>query len=912
MPTEQDSNELGYDPAHARIKAFRDSLRSLNDESDKFQACVDMRNDLLDEQTDLLVLTASMEEVMVEECAQYKESKGRWTCSSDADAKQWERFVDVANAGASLKKKCLAPLIKVGAFWHVDKVQYYGWASTGWKFCKLLGTAASRNPDWAEALVKLNQLILRRIVDGQPLRDCGNPLAQVDLIDLAAWQNKDTFVKKGRNGYTLTCDPISNSQLPAGYAFDRYGLIRSEEVAAQSQPTIQADETCSVHQPEPLESDVSMAAPTRLVPDNAMVDVITVSVPSTPPNAQTSGESASSTPLTTPPQSPSNISIVEHPENTQLTSHAASPDITALSEADTSQKPLRTSSRLRVQPNRKPVQSIGRVPPSTRKGGSQSQKRRASSGQETNCVCTCTDTVSPKLLSAIEHLQQTNTREDADIAAAYRAQRDALCPRHVKLYALWATTGILRSQQSRDGHPLSASKRPTSYTEDSSFPYQATKRRRLSLPTQLSQSSSVIRERNSSDDRELVFISVPEDKTEARPFHHIATDVHFRDQVMTQLEQKTAQNKLCKTWGELNAQGMHALLSRARQPATTGTESGKEAYFSTSEEAERRLEAHAALHGPIITENQQQFRWDSHKGRPIEQFFRRMGNSSRSVSVQRSSLSLQQPSFVPMRLGIVRDIFVENKISQDPLNVLDLRNPLPRSILPSFLMGEDCQLLSRIRDTILEGTTAERCSAPVAEWNRWRDDEDWALLAQGGAQTLTHQDACGKATWLTVQEGQVGFGWLSRPSEEEKRCWSSDPNAFEGGQIRFVVLRPGQTIYFEAGTIHFVFRLEQDQTLLLGGHIMRWSRIGAWIQIVLNQLRFPDATNEDLLPSAPAYVEAVAQLLMEQTRLSQSDQLVSEEVIAEFFRIKKASYLKSIRSGANTIIAIRSRDAEKK
>ncbi|KAL5374888.1 hypothetical protein PMIN06_013071 [Paraphaeosphaeria minitans] len=285
--------------------------------------------------------------------------------------------------------------------------------------------------------------------------------------------------------------------------------------------------------------------------------------------------------------------------------------------------------------------------------------------------------------------------------------------------------------------------------------------------------------------------------------------------------------------------------------------------------------------------NQQQFRWDSHKGRPIEQLFRRMGNSDRTVSVQRSSLSLQQPSFVPMQLGTVRDIILENKISQDPLNVLDLRNPLPRSILPSFLMGEDCQLLSRIRDTILEGATAERCSAPVAEWNRWRDDEDWALLAQGGAQTLTHQDGCGKATWLTVQEGQLGFGWLSRPSEEEERLWSSDPNAFEGGQIRFVVLRPGQTIYFEAGTIHFVFRLEQDQTLLLGGHIMRWSCVGSWIRTVLNQLRFPDATNEDLLPAAPAYVEAVAQLLVEQTRLSKSDQLVSEEVIAEFFRVKK-------------------------
>ncbi|KAJ4285971.1 hypothetical protein N0V90_013537 [Kalmusia sp. IMI 367209] len=865
-----------------------------------------MRDHLLDEQTDLAVLTASIEEVMVEECAQYKESKGRWKHSSDIDAKQWERFIDVANAGASLKRECLAPLARVSANWNADKVQYYGWASRGWKFCKLLGTAAKRNPNWPEALIKLNQLILRKIIDGQPLKNCVNPIEQVDVEDLAAWHNKDTFVKKRRNGYTLTCDPISESQLPAGYAFDRYGLITCEETTTQSQPPIQADETHSVHQTESLESDVSMAAPTGLVSDNAIVDVIAASVPSTPHNAQTSGENTSSTPLTTPPQSPANTSLVEYPENTQLHSHAASPDITAMSKADTSQTPLRTSSRLLMQPSRMPVPSIGGVRPSTREGGIQSKKRKANAGQENNGICTCTDTVSPKLLSVIERLQQTNTRENADIAATYRAQRDALCPRHVRLYALWATTGILRSQQSRGGDSSSASNWPTSYTEDSSFPYQAPKRRRSSLPTQLSQSSSVIGERNSSDDGELIFVSVPEDNTEARPSHRIAADAQFRDQVLTQLEQKMARNKPCETWGELNVEGMHALLSRAKQPATTGTESEKEAYFLTSQEAERRLEAHAAIHGPIITENQQQFRWNSHKGRPIEQLFRRMGNPDRSISVQKSSLSLQQSSFMPMQLETVRDIFLENKISQDPLNVLDLRNPLPRSILPRFLMGEDCQLLNRIRDTILEGTTAERCSAPIAEWNRWKDDEDWVLLAQGGAQTLTHQDSCGKATWLTVQEGQVGFGWLSRPSEEEKRCWSADPNAFEGGRIRYIVLRPGQTIYFEAGTIHFVSRLEQDQTLLLGGHIMRWSRIGSWIRILLNQLKFPDSTNEDVLPSAPTYVEAVAQLLKEQIRLSQSDQLISEKVIAEFFSVKKASSSKSIRSGANTITAIRS------
>ena len=52
----------------------------------------------------------------------------------------------MVNTDANLKKKCLAPPIKVGAFWNAKKAQHYGWASMGWKFCKVLGTAVSRNP----------------------------------------------------------------------------------------------------------------------------------------------------------------------------------------------------------------------------------------------------------------------------------------------------------------------------------------------------------------------------------------------------------------------------------------------------------------------------------------------------------------------------------------------------------------------------------------------------------------------------------------------------------------------------------------------------------------------------------------------------------------------------------------------
>ncbi|KAF2728558.1 hypothetical protein EJ04DRAFT_392314, partial [Polyplosphaeria fusca] len=70
-----------------------------------------------------------------------------------------------------------------------------------------------------------------------------------------------------------------------------------------------------------------------------------------------------------------------------------------------------------------------------------------------------------------------------------------------------------------------------------------------------------------------------------------------------------------------------------------------------------------------------------------------------------------------------------------------------------------------------------------------------------------------------------------------------------------------QTVYLEAGTIHFVFRAAEHPTFMLGGHILRWSRIELWMEIVLNQLKFPDTSNEDLLPSGSVYVETIAGLV---------------------------------------------------
>jgi hypothetical protein len=861
-----------------------------------------MRDKLLDQHTELGWLFACAEKVMLQESTSYRENKRSWAneTGTDADAKQWAQFVGIAESGAKVKKQCLAPLTKASAFWGNDKVRHYRWASMGWGYCKVLGTAVTRSPDWDKALVKLNQLLLSRIAAGHCLKACANPIELIDLEQLKAWPDQTDF-EKGRHERILKYRKVTDTDLPDGYGFDRYGLVVLAEFACQLQPATHANTQSTVDKSQPLNQAAEGArasVSTTCDPIAASIDGLVSSPTSAFPKTHTVSNSASSSPLSSPGTTPATSPDPEFCDSSPVSEEDASmahlPPLAktaTTSNFNAASASLRTSDRLRSCPTQSYTYSDSqtrKTNTSTRTHPVRSRKAAGLLEPKSSTGCSCPDKVASKFLSAIDRKPQANTIEEIEIATRYGAEQESLCLEHLRKYARWATTSMLCYKKSNDSIALQTPKRlaPDLW---SSFPSTATKRRRLSLPESSSAIDRVSGEAVQQDNGGNVFFPVPESSSDVRPLCVAKEDALFRQQVMTQLSQKTRQKRAPRTWGQLNNQAMLSLLSRASQPRTLGDEGEEEVYFMTGEEARSLLESGATLHGPIITEGQQQFQWEQRKGRPVEQLFRRMGNPNRTVSVQKPSLSLQQPSCVAMRLGDVYDIFAENKASDDPLNVLDLRNPLPRSILPHFLTGEDCQLLSRVRDTILEGATAERCTAQVTEWNKWKDDEDWVLLAQGGAHTLTHQDSCGKATWLTVQEGLLGFGWISHPSREEIASWSADPNGFTGGQLRYVVLRPGQTVYFEAGTIHFVFRLEQHQTLFLGGHVLRWSRIESWMEIVLTQLRFPNTTNEDLLPSARAYVAAVAQLVSEQQSLGRSSELGGEKAVARFFDLKTVS-----------------------
>ncbi|KAK4167496.1 hypothetical protein QBC43DRAFT_203580, partial [Cladorrhinum sp. PSN259] len=57
--------------------------------------------------------------------------------------------------------------------------------------------------------------------------------------------------------------------------------------------------------------------------------------------------------------------------------------------------------------------------------------------------------------------------------------------------------------------------------------------------------------------------------------------------------------------------------------------------------------------------------------------------------------------------------------------------------------------------------------------------------------------------------------------QEEREAWIANPNHYTRGKWRYIILEPRQTIVFNSGTVHFVFRPRNTNTLALGGHILQ-------------------------------------------------------------------------------------------
>ncbi|KAH8731602.1 hypothetical protein GQ44DRAFT_736032 [Phaeosphaeriaceae sp. PMI808] len=170
-------------------------------------------------------LLAKLRQVMIDECFQYRQIE-QLQLDANFDAKQWEHFIDIAQSNLKMSNQCLAPFVETAECWGLNKVYHYEWASMGRKYCKMLGSAASRNP-----------LLLRKIAEGRSLKNSANSVQLIDLEHLAAWSDTNNFERRGRKAYTLKYEPIAESELPTGYLFDQFGLIRWYQPHLRAAPT---------------------------------------------------------------------------------------------------------------------------------------------------------------------------------------------------------------------------------------------------------------------------------------------------------------------------------------------------------------------------------------------------------------------------------------------------------------------------------------------------------------------------------------------------------------------------------------------------------------------------------------------------------------------------------------------------
>ena len=356
------------------------------------------------------------------------------------------------------------------------------------------------------------------------------------------------------------------------------------------------------------------------------------------------------------------------------------------------------------------------------------------------------------------------------------------------------------------------------------------------------------------------------------PLNNFAGNRNFADQVLRDLKPRLKSPAKC--FGDRQIERMHSLLTNAL-PA-----SDEEMLFLSGIEAAAKVQPGVFHNGPILTEGQQPLPLQT-----IPDFLDEFYDDDTKVWIQDPSVTYaSKRRFVrEVPVSKIKERALDGKTRSWPWNCLELATHVEDGLRPTFLAGEDTRLLTKLK---LEQATdnAGRRSYPQG----YKEVEKWALLAEAGALTETHQDSHGYSTYITVNQGMVGFGWLSYPSTEEREQWTEDPESIPGDRYRYVVLKPGQTVYFPAGTVHFVFRLPSaGHTLAFGGHVLRCSNIAHWAKTLLEEQSNPRITNEDLTSSAPGYLDRVEKFVRQAQKNGSLEKWGGAEEVEEFLRLKE-------------------------
>ncbi|KAK4148629.1 hypothetical protein C8A00DRAFT_19571 [Chaetomidium leptoderma] len=98
-----------------RVNQLRDKICTRETDSDRYELCVQIRDELLWESSEVQLLAAACDHVMSTHCAEYKdrklarEKRSTKRTKLDEDA-EWDRFLGVAERGPEIKSQCLSPL----------------------------------------------------------------------------------------------------------------------------------------------------------------------------------------------------------------------------------------------------------------------------------------------------------------------------------------------------------------------------------------------------------------------------------------------------------------------------------------------------------------------------------------------------------------------------------------------------------------------------------------------------------------------------------------------------------------------------------------------------------------------------------------------------------------------------------
>ena len=394
-------------------------------------------------------------------------------------------------------------------------------------------------------------------------------------------------------------------------------------------------------------------------------------------------------------------------------------------------------------------------------------------------------------------------------------------------------------------------------------------------------------------------LSLPEaaqrrDANASSPSSHPSShdrDNRFVEIVIADLERltqhyiKAANTGDTLTFGRVNNELVCKVLHHAELPNTDHSSGRVEAHFLTPEEAQALVSTGPAPDAPIITSGKI-FLPGSASGRPIEQLLQKHQLfDHKTVGVQiPSQLIASRASCKDIDFAEVVARFRANKPADDPWNLLEFGNPLQTPCVPSFLGHDNCGLLRDIRTKKTTNGVAGRPRLGLKDG--WTEIEEWVLLSEGGNVTGPHTDSYGYATWITVQEGEIGFGYLSHPDKATMDRWTEGTAEYVDGNWRYVVLRPGQTVFFNTGTVHFVFRPRGVQTMAFGGHVLLWSYAVQWLETVIWQLEHDDVTNETMLDSEK-YVVPAFELVKRRREIDDTDIMGGDERAEQFLALKK-------------------------